>query len=99
MSKGSGTGAPVRKSILESERSRKMVELLLNKGCKTELSAINLSRLDLSSLHMASIALVRSDLRLALAPRGACSPPPAPPLLVPPPPPPPPRRARASGTG
>ena len=59
-------GTPPRKSILESERSRKMVELLLNKGFKVDLSGISLARLDLSSLHMPSIALAGSDLRSLL---------------------------------
>ena len=59
----SGRASPPRKSILEAERSRKMVELLLNKGCKTDLSGVCLARLDLSSLHMPSIALIGSDLR------------------------------------
>jgi len=52
-----------RRSILESERSRKMVELLLNKGAKVDLSGISLSRLDLSALNMPSIVLVGTNLR------------------------------------
>ena len=51
------------RSILESERSRKMVELLLNKGAKVDLSGISLSRLDLSALNMPSIVLVGTNLR------------------------------------
>lgn len=60
---------PPRKSILETERSRKMVELILNKGCKPDLSGICLARLDLSSLNMPSIALVGSDLRSVHLPK------------------------------
>lgn len=60
---------PSRKSILEAERSRKMVELILNKGCKPDLSGVCLARLDLSSLHMPSINLVGSDLRSAHLPK------------------------------
>jgi hypothetical protein len=60
---------PPRKSILETERSRKMVELILNKGCKPDLSGVCLARLDLSSLNMPSIALVGSDLRSVHLPK------------------------------
>jgi hypothetical protein len=60
-----GQHEPPRKSILETERSRKMVELILNKGCKPDLSGVCLARLDLSSLNMPSIALIGSDLRCA----------------------------------
>jgi hypothetical protein len=40
-----------------------MVELLLNKGAKVDLSGISLSRLDLSALNMPSIVLVGTNLR------------------------------------
>ena len=60
---------PPRKSILETERSRKMVELILNKGCKPDLSGVCLARLDLSSLNMPSISLVGSDLRSVHLPK------------------------------
>ena len=64
--------SPQRKSILESERSRKMVELLLDKGCKVDLSGVSLARLDLSALHMPSIVLVGSNLRFAARAWGVC---------------------------
>jgi len=62
-SSGQGVGerprpwSPQRKSIIESERSRKMVELLLNKGCKVCASVRVLRERYGSRTHMREVAL------------------------------------------